>query len=435
MKEYTFLYGTSSQSVVMDERRVINELVTKDVPVISDEVQAIRKAIGHPIGGKTLAERVRPGAKIVIIVSDATRDAHTPEILKALTEELQGLGVPDDDVTILVALGTHRKQTEKENIIVCGNDMVERFSIVQHDCHDDENLVYVGTTSYGNRVRLNRLAVESDFVIVTGTVSFHDMAGFGGGRKAIVPGIAAYDTIMYNHALALDGGCENGMDSNCDAGKLDHNRLHDDLMEGAAFLHADFLINTVLTGEEELYSVVCGDWKDAWEEGCRQLRYIQGAPIRERTDVAIGACGGYPKDINLYQATKAHMNAIFAVKPGGILILAMACPDIMEPPAFTEWFFRDDLPTVLEEVKKEFTIPAFSAYKTRILMESLDAVYIVTEKENFPIIEKTGQIPMETLEDAWQAAKERLKKRGIGDYTVTVMPYATSTLPLFTSNE
>lgn len=434
MKRYSFLYGTSCQSVTIDEGHVINELMGKDISSITDEVDAMRQAIEHPIGGNTLSQIVTPEKNIVIIVSDATRDAHTPEILQALTGELNALGVRDDRITILIALGTHRRQTEEEDVIVCGKDMVKRFSIVQHDCHDDENLVYVGTTSYGNRVRLNRLAVEADVVIATGTVSFHDMAGFGGGRKAIVPGIAAYDTIMYNHALALDSRYEDGMDPHCNAGDIDHNRLHHDLMEGASFLHPDFLINTVLTGEEELYAVVCGDWRDAWKEGCRLLQQIQGAPIMERTDVVIGACGGYPKDINLYQATKAHMNAIFALKPGGILILAMACPDIMEPPAFTDWFFRDDVQQVLEEVSKDFTIPAFSAYKTRILMNTLDAVYIVTEKENFPIIEKTGQIPMASVEETWQAARERLKKRGLTDYTVTVMPYATSTLPIFTLN-
>jgi nickel-dependent lactate racemase len=127
-------------------------------------------------------------------------------MLRAIASELEEAGISDDQITVLVALGTHRQQTEEETAAVCGKDMVRRLKVVQHDCHDDSQLVSVGTTSYGNDVRLNRLAVEADTVILTGAVSFHDMAGFGGGRKAVLPGIAGYDTIMTNHALALNDG-------------------------------------------------------------------------------------------------------------------------------------------------------------------------------------------------------------------------------------
>ena len=301
---------------------------------------------------------------------------------------------------------------------------------MQHDCHDDNQLVSVGTTSYGNDVRLNRLAVEADTVILTGAVSFHDMAGFG-GRKAVLPGIAGYDTIMTNHALALNDACPYGMDPRCDAGKLADNPIHCDMMEGAAFLRPAFLVNLVLTADGGLHDVVSGNWRTAWQEGCRRLLALDGVPVGHLSDVVIGSAGGHPKDINLYQATKAHMNAVFAVKPGGILILAMACPDMYEPADFTDWFFRDDLDAVLAAVRQHFTIPAFSAYKTRCLIRMMKEVYIVTDRAYFDVIQRTGEIPAATMEEAWQMAQKTLQAENKKDYTITVMPYAAATLPVY----
>lgn len=430
MKTYSFPYGKTTQSLTLPEEHILYELKSRVSQPQIEEKDAIRQALRQPLDGRPLRQCVAAGSRIVIVVSDITRAVHTDVMLRAVTAELHDAGIEDGKITILVALGTHRFQTEAETEAVCGRDMVQRFSIVQHDCHDDDQLVYVGTTRFGNRVRLNRLAVEADIVIITGAVSFHDMAGFGGGRKAILPGIAAYDTIMYNHALTLGESYENGINPHCDAGRLKENPIHEDMVEGAAFLQPAFMVNLVLTADGVFHDVVCGHWQTAWEEGCHRLLAIEGAPIRQRADIVIGSAGGYPKDINLYQATKAHMNAIFAVKLGGILILAMECPDIYEPAAFTDWFFRDDLAQVLLDVRRNFTIPAFSAYKTRILIRQLKAVYIVTRPEHFEVIRRTGEIPAATMEEAWQMAQETLREEKNTDYTITLMPYAAATLPI-----
>lgn len=431
MKSFEFPYGKGSQRLVLDERHIQYYLAGSPSGVISDEETAIRDSLRHPIDSRPLLDCVKPDGTIVIIVSDITRAVHTDRMLRAIASELEEAGISDDQITVLVALGTHRQQTEEETAAVCGKDMVRRLKVVQHDCHDDNQLVSVGTTSYGNDVRLNRLAVEADTVILTGAVSFHDMAGFGGGRKAVLPGIAGYDTIMTNHALALNDACPYGMDPRCDAGKLADNPIHCDMMEGAAFLRPAFLVNLVLTADGGLHDVVSGNWRTAWQEGCRRLLALDGVPVGHLSDVVIGSAGGHPKDINLYQATKAHMNAVFAVKPGGILILAMACPDMYEPADFTDWFFRDDLDAVLAAVRQHFTIPAFSAYKTRCLIRMMKEVYIVTDRAYFDVIRRTGEIPAATMEEAWQMAQKTLQAENKKDYTITVMPYAAATLPVY----
>ena len=201
MKSFEFPYGKGSQSLALDERHIQYYLTGSPSDVISDEETAIRDSLRHPIGSRPLLDCVKPDGTIVIIVSDITRAVHTDRMLRAIASELEEAGISDDQITVLVALGTHRQQTEEETAAVCGKDMVRRLNVVQHDCHDDSQLVSVGTTSYGNDVRLNCLAVEADTVILTGAISFHDMAGFGGGRKAVLPGIAGYDTTQVCHEI------------------------------------------------------------------------------------------------------------------------------------------------------------------------------------------------------------------------------------------
>ena len=179
MKSFEFPYGTGTQSLVLDEQHIQYHFTSTQTKETAHEEEAIRYSLRHPIDSRPLVDCVKPGGTVVIIVSDMTRAVHTDRMLRAIVAELEEAGIADDQITVLVALGTHRQQTEEETAAVCGRDMMQRLNIVQHDCHDENQLVSVGTTSYGNDVKLNRLAVEADTVILTGAVSFHDMAGAG----------------------------------------------------------------------------------------------------------------------------------------------------------------------------------------------------------------------------------------------------------------
>lgn len=206
--------------------------------------------------------------------------------------------------------------------------------------------------------------------------------------------------------------------------------MHEDMVEGASFIDPDFMVNTVLGSDGTVIDVVAGHWLTDWQEGCRLLLAADSIVIPQKADVTIASAGGYPKDINFYQATKAHMNAVFATKPGGIMILIMECPDISEPPEFAEAFGRRDKSAAEQALRQHFTIGAFSAYKTQEIIESMRAVFVVTERKNFDIMKQSGQIPVESLEEAWKAAKAILAEEGKEDYTIALMPYAAATLPV-----
>jgi nickel-dependent lactate racemase len=202
-------------------------------------------------------------------------------------------------------------------------------------------------------------------------------------------------------------------------------------MECVEFVNPDFLLNVVLTSEGGLYEVVAGNWKTAFYQGCKDLLEISGIPVKEQADVVIASGGGYPKDINLYQGTKSHMNVDVAVKPGGIAIIMLECPDIKEPAVFTDWLIKSDLQKTEQEVRDNFYMAAFVAYKSRCIIEA-HTVYLVTRKENFDFVRRTGQIPVETVAEAWKLAQEKLAAEGRTDYTITLMGHAPVTLPVLT---
>ena len=413
------------------EFHIIYDLHGKEVAVEKDIAAAALKAIRNPIDSKPLAEIVKPGEKIAIVVSDETRLCYTDQFLPVIVQELNDKGIPDSDIDIVIATGTHRAQTPEEDILVLGEAMVKRFRVHQHDCRDKSNLVYKGTTSRGNKVYINKIVANADKIIATGAVTLHPMAGFGGGRKAIVPGVAGLETINRNHVLALAEKPGDGCNPDVTTAKLEGNPFHEDLMECVEFVNPDFLLNVVLTSEGGLYEVVAGNWKTAFYQGCKDLLEISGIPVKEQADVVIASGGGYPKDINLYQGTKSHMNVDVAVKPGGIAIIMLECPDIKEPAVFTDWLIKRDLQKTEQKVRDSFYMAAFVAYKSRCIIEA-HTVYLVTRKENFDFVRRTGQIPVETVAEAWKLAQEKLAAEGRTDYTITLMGHAPVTLPVLT---
>ena len=274
------------------------------------------------------------------------------------------------------------------------------------------------------------MLVDADRVIITGAVTLHPFAGYGGGRKAVLPGCASYDTIIFNHVNTLDPVPGNGCNPLADVALVEGNPVALDMKEGCAVIDPDFLVNTVFTPDGEISSVVAGDWWEAWEKGTKELIKMSGVEIPELADVVIASPGGFPKDMNLYQATKCHMNAAFAIKPGGILIFTMECPDIKEPAIFADYASKDDLVAFEQELRENFTVPGFVAFKSRTIVTKASAAYLVTKPENFDFVRATGHIPCASLEEAWTLAQAKLKEQGKEDYTITIMGHGSATLPV-----
>lgn len=429
MKKYQLPYGNGFQEVTLPEEKVLYDIHGNKADVLEDITAATLAAVRCPIASQPLQKVVRKGDKVAVIVSDVTRLVRTAEFLPVIISEINAAGVPDEDITIIVATGTHRAHTHDEDIAVCGKDIVKRIKIHQHDSRNNEELTDLGVTSFGTPILIDSYAAEADKVIITGAVSLHPMAGFGGGRKAVMPGVSGHATIMHNHAIALAPKVGDGCNPLCETGLLEGNPLHEDMVEVTKKLDPAFLVNMVFTPEGKLHEVVAGHWYKAWEKGCKDLVAMAGVPIKELADVVFASAGGSPKDMNLYQSCKAHMNAVFAVKKGGIMILTLECPDIKEPAIFTDWFSKSDVLQFEKDVRADFSIPAFVAFKTRCIVNSL-TTYLVTKPENFEFVRQTGQIPVASLEEAWLLTQQELAKQGKDDYKITIMGHASATMPV-----
>ena len=429
MKKYQLPYGNGFQEVTLPEEKVLYDIHGNKADVLEDITAATLAAVRCPIASQPLQKVVRKGDKVAVIVSDVTRLVRTAEFLPVIISEINAAGVPDEDITIIVATGTHRAHTHDEDIAVCGKDIVKRIKIHQHDSRNNEELTDLGVTSFGTPILIDSYVAEADKVIITGAVSLHPMAGFGGGRKAVMPGVSGHATIMHNHAIALAPKVGDGCNPLCETGLLEGNPLHEDMVEVTKKLDPAFLVNMVFTPEGKLHEVVAGHWYKAWEKGCKDLVAMAGVPIKELADVVFASAGGGPKDMNLYQSCKAHMNAVFAVKKGGIMILTLECPDIKEPAIFTDWFSKSDVLQFEKDVRADFSIPAFVAFKTRCIVNSL-TTYLVTKPENFEFVRQTGQIPVASLEEAWLLTQQELAKQGKDDYKITIMGHASATMPV-----
>jgi len=426
-KKFHFGFGDRTLSVMLPEDRIINIVEGKKVPAIKDVPAAVRQALNSPINSPPLREVVAPGDKVAIIVGDITRQWVRHDLfLPTLLDELNAAGVPDADICVVVGMGAHRLHKEGENLAVYGEEVVRRVKIFQSHAKITEDFAYVGKTSRGVETWINKHVTGADKVILTGGIVYHLMAGFGGGRKSIMPGVSGYSSIQGNHCFCLHDEVGKGISPHCVAGKLVGNNMHEDMTEMAAMVKPAFLLNAVYTPEGGFARFVAGHWYDAWLDGCRTVEEIYGVSISSKADLVIGSAGGFPKDINLYQGSKTIDNAFMAVKETGAVILLLECRDILEPPDFSGWFDYVSLYDREIALRQGFTVPGFIALKCGLMAKQVPHI-IVTLPENKAFMERAGMIAVDSLEAAVAIAEEKLGKK---DYSITLMPHAANTVPL-----
>ena len=339
MKNYSFAYGEGTVSVPLNEQDVIGELVGKKIPALEDGKigAALYETLNNPIDAAPLKDSVKPSMKIAIVVSDITRfwmrqDKVIPHLVDYLTDICK---IPSSSISIVIATGTHVGGDEAEMRTIVTDRIFETVNVENHDCHSSD-LVYIGTTDFGNRIVINRTVAMADFVICIGAATHHIMAGFGGGRKSILPGVSSYETIMCNHAFSLDSQnfVTNPAIGN---GKLEGNPLHEDMTQAASFIPNLFMVNLVCNAEMELSYIFSGNYVSSWLKACRTVDEIYRIPIKEKADVIIASCGGYPKDESLYQGTKTVDNVISGLKDGGTLIVMMEARNGGGPADYFNW--------------------------------------------------------------------------------------------------
>lgn len=358
-KEYKFRYGNTTVSLPVEENQVIGVIEGNEIEPIKDIRGALLGALDAPIDSLPLSDVASKASSIVIVVSDMTRywmrqDIIVPLIVEYLVDKC---GKSYSDLEIVIATGTHVGGSEEDLRTLVTSGIFDKVKTVNHDCRSDD-LVYLGTTSYGTPVKINKDAAEADLVICLGAATYHVMAGFGGGRKSILPGISALETIKHNHAysLAPDKFITNPEIGN---GILDGNPLNEDMLEAAAMMRNLFMITLVTDAEFRLASIFAGHWRTSWERACDDVRRIYTVPIKEKADVVITSCGGFPKDESLYQGTKAVDNVISALKDGGTLILLLEGRNGGGSPDYFDWIGPLVDGSFEKELRDNFTVGGY----------------------------------------------------------------------------
>lgn len=321
------------------------------------------------------------------------------------------------NIVILVALGTHRPQTEAELRALVSDEVFDRVRVINHDAH--HGLAFVGVTGRGTRVEVSPWVVGRKVILMGGTVH-HLLAGYGGGRKSILPGVSGEKTIQQNHALALDPVLPKSSDL-VGCGKVAMNPVHEDMMEAARMVGPVFSINLVVDGDGRLLAMPSGDWRAAWEESCRLVDRYNGVPMAEKADAVVVSCGGFPKDINLYQSSKTLINAYQAVKEGGTLVFLSQCREGGGPAAFFDWSRYLSTGTLDRELRAHFTIAGYIFYVCCEIAAHTRAYAMTTLPAQ--TLREMGMTP---VEDA--RALERLMD--FGDRRVVVMPHGANTVPM-----
>jgi nickel-dependent lactate racemase len=306
-------YGKDKEiQVELDDRRVAGTVTPNQVP-IGDESDTIRRAIENPAGAKRFSEFISDAKDLLVIVNDATRPTPTERVLTILNEDLEG-----KDVSFIVATGIHRAPTEEEYRQIFGEHLDRyRDRIHAHDARNAEDMVHLGTSKNGTEMRVNRLGVEAHKILIISSVEPHYFAGYTGGRKSFLPGIAAFETIEQNHKLALKPEAQ--------ALRLEGNPVHEDMIDALKVVDKEvFAINTVLDPEHRIYAASAGDIHRSLEEATRKANEVFAARIPEKAEVVVSVVK-FPGDIDLYQAQKGIDNAKHALLDGGILILVAKC--------------------------------------------------------------------------------------------------------------
>ncbi len=358
-KEYQFAYGKGSITLPLDESAVLGVLRGNDYPPLPDIRAALIRALESPVDSAPLRARIAPGAHVALVVSDMSRfwmrqDLVIPHLLSYLHE---ACGVACDHLSIVVANGTHPGGSETELRTLVTDGVFETVRVENHDCEADD-LVYLGTTTLDTPVWLNRTVAEADFVLCLGACTHHIMAGFGGGRKSILPGVSGLETIRHNHAYSLDPAA---LRSNPKIGNgvLEGNPLHEDMCQAAAMLPELFMVNLVMNAQMELAAIFAGHYLSSWQAGCALVNRIYQVDVPAQADVIVASCGGFPKDISLYQGTKTIDNVESGLKPGGTLILMLEAPEGGGPEEYFGWCKNLLDGTIEKRLREAFTVAGY----------------------------------------------------------------------------
>lgn len=415
MRKIKLGYGPVNLEFELPEAHLLDILL----PVLRretqyDEDELIQKALYTPIGTPRLKELARGKKRVAIVVSDITRPVPTYKILPHVLEELNDAGIDDNKIKIIFGLGSHRRHTKEEMKRLVGKDVFMRFECIDHNPDD---CVWVGKTKRGLPVEIFREVVASDFKICIGNIDLHYFAGYTGGAKAIMPGVSSRASITATHRFMLDPASV--------AGNIENNPTREAIEEVGDMVGIDFIVNVVLDEEKRILKAVAGDKRLAHREGCAFLDTLFKVEFKDKADIVVVSAGGFPKDINLYQAQKALDNAKYAVKKDGVIILVAECPEGLGEKVFAEWIFAAKNPEeILKRAEKEFVLGGHKAVAIAMLLQNAQVIMVSSLSR-----ELTERLFFQYAANLDEALQKALALKG-PQAKVRVIPFGGSMLPV-----
>jgi len=394
-------------------------LEPKQSPPVPDDNTELRQSLRSPIGTKRLQEIVSPSDKVAIVINDVTRPIPSYKIVPMLLEELRLAGVRRESVSVVVATGVHRACSRDELCSMLGEALLGKVNVENHDCKKTDSLVNLGKTRRGVPVTINRTVGEADRRILTGLVSPHHVAGYSGGRKSLMPGVAGLDALKVHHS-------EKFRPIGPAMGMLEGNQFHEEAEEAAEISRIDFIMNVVLNSRKQLVNAVAGDLKQAWCAAVSVSESMYRIDVADQVDIVVTSPGGYPKDIDLWQAQKAISSAEAIVRKGGTIILVAECKERFGQHTFSRFFERTTSPRdVIDEFNRRGYEPGLSkAFMYARALERAELV-IVTKSMNDAELAKVYTRRADSVEKALEMATKKLT----GGASIAVMPYATEVVP------
>lgn len=422
MKQIEFPYGKTKLVHSFEEDAlagVLTSSIHEYKPLASPE-ELVRRALEAPIGSPKLSELARGKENIVIIASDHTRPVPSKAIIPQMLREIRSAS-PGANITILIATGCHRETTRKELVSKFGEDFVKRENIYVHDCDERERLVNIGTLPSGGECEINKIALDADLLVAEGFIEPHFFAGFSGGRKSVLPGIAGRSTVLANH-------CSEFIDHPlARTGVLEGNPIHRDMLWAAKKARLSFIVNVVLNEDKDVIYAVAGDTEAAHGEGVRFLSSLCGADAAE-ADVVITTNGGYPLDQNMYQAVKGMTAAEATVKRGGVIIMLAESGDGIGGDHFYHQLADEaDIHKTMSIFRSRGrleTVP--DQWQTQILLRVLmhASVIYVSEMDD-EVVERMHMIPAHSIDEALSIARRMLCK---DDVRIALIPDGVSVI-------
>jgi nickel-dependent lactate racemase len=413
----TLDYGKTGLAVTLPEENVIGVLRHRAAPPLADPVETVRVGLRNPIGAKSLTETARGKKTACIVVCDLTRPVPNPVLLPPILKALAEGGIARENVTILVATGTHRSNTPDELETMLGPEIARSVRIVNHVCTDGDAHQDFGVTPRGVPVRLDRTYTEADVRVTVGLIEPHFMAGYSGGRKLIMPGIAALETIQTWHSPRF---LEHPAATN---GSVAGNPVHEENTYIASLCPPDLIVDVTLDEEKRITGVFVGDMVAAWQEGVRFAEQHVKDTLPHPADIVITSGAGWPLDTTFYQAVKGMVGAIPVARRGGSIIIASSCTQGIGGVHFTRLLREtDDLNALMGRMQS----PEWEYVPDQWQVEELakatreHRVYVVCDRNAIPpdVAAELFVTPAATVEEALADA---LQRHG-PDATIAVIP-------------